>query len=266
MRTVSIGTKSVVGIDGCRGGWLCIELNGGAGPRVELWPEIGGALESFGEASLILIDMPIGLLEGGSRGRSCDGHARRLLGRPRSSSVFTPPLRSSLEHDERRAASEHNAALSGKRIGAQSWNIAGKIREVDGYLRGGAGRRLYPPEPGGARLREAHPEVAFWALNGRQPMSRAKRSASGREERCAVLSRFESSVRGIAARAGARYKRSEVAADDVIDAMALAVTARESGGTLRTLPPEPELDACGLPMEIVYWLPEASRLDAATPA
>ena len=44
----------------------------------------------------------------------------------------------------------------------------------------------------------------------------------------------------------------EVAVDDVVDAVALAYTARPGAGALRSLPPEPPTDATGLPMRMVY--------------
>ena len=47
--------------------------------------------------SVVAVDMPIGLLEEpSSGGRECDKEARRLLGTPRRSSVFTPPTKPAL--------------------------------------------------------------------------------------------------------------------------------------------------------------------------
>jgi predicted RNase H-like nuclease len=48
-----------------------------------------------------------------------------------------------------------------------------------------------------------------------------------------------------------KYPRKKVAKDDIVDGLVGAVTATFSG-RLRTLPEEPEVDATGLSMEIVY--------------
>jgi len=48
------------------------------------------------------------------------------------------------------------------------------------------------------------------------------------------------------------FKRKELARDDILDAMALALTASFPPGTLCTVPENPEKDNKGLPMEIVY--------------
>ena len=49
------------------------------------------------------------------------------------------------------------------------------------------------------------------------------------------------------------YKRKDVAADDILDAMVGAVTAMHYPG-IKTLPEEPIKDEEGLAMEIVYAL------------
>lgn len=81
----------VVGVDGCKGGWTAI-----------LWetethsvePVVYGSLkdiiEANPDASAIGVDIPIGLSDTGTR--QCDLCARKLLGKPRSSSVFPPPV------------------------------------------------------------------------------------------------------------------------------------------------------------------------------
>jgi predicted RNase H-like nuclease len=44
-----------------------------------------------------------------------------------------------------------------------------------------------------------------------------------------------------------------VGRDDIMDALAAAVTGKLGKGSLQSLPPQPERDATGLPMEIVYY-------------
>ncbi len=43
--------------------------------------------------------------------------------------------------------------------------------------------------------------------------------------------------------------------DDILDALAAAVTGLIGGTKLKTLPASPERDAQGLPMEMVYFVP-----------
>ena len=47
-----------------------------------------------------------------------------------------------------------------------------------------------------------------------------------------------------------------VKADDILDALAAAVTALLGNDHLVSIPDEAETDSCGLPMEMVYYIPE----------
>ena len=87
----------IVGADGCRAGWLCVEECKGrlTGHIFRSFPEMLAALS---EASVIAIDIPIGLPEQGKR--DCDMAARFHLGRPRASSVFPTPVLGIL-HEEK---------------------------------------------------------------------------------------------------------------------------------------------------------------------
>src|SRR5690606_36134624 len=123
----------------------------------------------------VLIDIPIGLRENGSEERLCDKEARRVLGRPRGSSVFPAPVRPVLGARDYAEACDRSFAVTGKRLSQQAYRICGKIGEVDGLLR----RR---PELRRV-MREMHPEVAFWALNGGQPTAHSKKRPAGRQER-----------------------------------------------------------------------------------
>jgi hypothetical protein len=51
---------------------------------------------------------------------------------------------------------------------------------------------------------------------------------------------------------GRKHPRHEVARDDIVDALAAAVTARMAQGDYRTLPENVETDQEGLRMEMVY--------------
>ena len=82
----------IVGLDGCRDGWIAAILESGV-TRLQVL----GSLESLFENPALItavIDVPIGLPETGPR--RCDLLARQLLRAPRASSVFPAPLRSML--------------------------------------------------------------------------------------------------------------------------------------------------------------------------
>lgn len=238
--------QEFVGVDGCRGGWFAVVLSESGSWRFEVYRDFETLWNSHQEARIILLDIPIGLVDSGSDGRQCDAVARRYLGQPRASSVFTPPARPALNAPDHQAASALNRSLTGRGISIQSWSIAPKIRQVDRFLR--------TSKKAQAMVREIHPELLFWALNGRQPMTNRKSKLSGYRERLVVLRQHFESAGTIAQQALERYRRSEVARDDILDALVAAVTGYLSRGQLSTIPANPPVDAHGLIMEMVYYL------------
>lgn len=159
--------------------------------------------------------------------------------------MFTPPRRPALKAATWEEACEINERLTGKRLSKQAWAIAPKVREVDRFLRN---------EPRAREVvREVHPELLFWALNGRRPMREKKSRVAGRRERLAVLSNYLPGAESVLTAALARRNGVRYQADDVIDALAAAVVASRAYGLLNALPEHPPRDAYGLPMEMVYW-------------
>ena len=51
---------------------------------------------------------------------------------------------------------------------------------------------------------------------------------------------------------GSKSRCWDVADDDILDAMAAAITASTNPAALKTLPEHPTMDSRGLPMEMVY--------------
>jgi predicted RNase H-like nuclease len=232
----------VTGIDGCKAGWIAITLEtetGDLGHAVH--PDGESLFAATTESLAIAIDIPIGLPESGAR--VCDQEARRLLGRPRSSSVFPAPIRSALEAQSRVEADRITRGLDGRGVGAQSWNIYSRIREIDGLLRKSDRMR--------DKMYESHPEVCFWALNSGQPMRCSKHTPEGLEERFLLVDQHF----GIGSFRGVRnaYPKTRVSDDDILDAFAVCWTARriilEEAIMLPEIPP---FDSQGLPMRIVY--------------
>ena len=196
----------------------------------------------------ILIDIPIGCPEAGPNGRECDSEARRLLGPGRGSSVFTTPSRPVLDADSYAQALELNRRATGRGLSIQTWNIVPRIRAIDRLLRSNTSLR--------GVLRESHPELCFWALNGRRAMRYSKKRLEGRQERLTVLQHYFPQCRTLLEQAAGEFLRRQLAPDDIIDAMVCAVTAKYGYGDYQTLPARPPQDGQGLPMEMVYCLPD----------
>ncbi len=181
--------------------------------------------------------------------------ARKYIGK-RHSSVFRVPCRSAV-YANKDEASRINYQKTGKCIGEQSKGIIRKIREVDELL------CKYPE----ARLciSETHPEVCFTAFNGGKPMEHSKKSKAkaGFSERRQILLRVHPRTDEIIDYVLAnleKFPRKDVAKDDILDALAAAITASKKEQGLKSIPEAPEVDARGLPMQILYWTNPQSPL------
>lgn len=232
----------LVGIVRCWNAWLVTKSEDGLESvsfRVEL--DLGGFLAGLeSERVLVVVDVPIGLL--GNRSRAVDLAARRLLGSPRSSSVFPPPVRAALAGETYEEATMLNAAASGKKLPVQAFGILGGIRELDGFMT--PGRQEW--------VREGHPEVTFALLSReRRGIVAAKRSPEGHQARLDLLRAHGqiSDISAIRQRLGHRF----VGRDDIVDALSMLVSAsRLRRGNAVILPEDgPELDSRSLRMEMV---------------
>lgn len=231
-----------VGIDGCRGGWLAVILGPGGQWQYRLDTRLETIISHCPEDSRILLDMPLGLLDGPASERDCDQQARQRLGWPRAASVFTPPARSTLAAADYPQALLINRQHLGKGLSRQAWNLAPKIREADRL------RREQPELEG--HLFESHPELCFWALNNQYAPQHSKKSKPGHQERLAILQGLNPQAADIAQAIAASSLRREIARDDILDALVLAVSA--SCDHLIHLPEQICRDGYGIPMEIVY--------------
>ncbi len=231
----------VHGVDGCRKGWIrvSVSLDPNKKKVVAKVFETAEALFNDGPPTEIGIDIPIGLPDTASR--KCDEDARKLLKFPRSSSVFPVPMRAALDSTTYKAACDANEKQWGKRLSQQSYAILPKIREVDELLRNSAGllERVY----------EVHPEVSFYYWNGKKPMQYSKRCGFGFLERYKLV---EKEFPGAALKIRKEHKRSDVADDDILDAIAVVWTARRIHMKEHECIPEgvPERDEMGLQMQM----------------
>ena len=234
-----------VGADVSKGKWLTVKLSEGESCEVRLLDTITDIWDSYEAAELILIDIPIGLRGEGSEERWCDKYARKLLGWPRRSSVFRAPCRPALEAADYNAAKEINKDMTGgKSLTIQSWSIVPKVKEVDEFL--------YKNISARSKIREIHPEICFWALNGGKPMTFKKKKVDGFHERIRVLRQVYNQTEAVIQLARNEFQ-GRVADNDIVDAMVAAVTALVGQRKVLTLPEKPEIDERGLPMEMVYY-------------
>jgi predicted RNase H-like nuclease len=236
------GTAELIGVDGCRGGWVVAASDGALSEISFIVVEDLGPVIARAEKrpALVAIDMPIGLCDGGPR--ACDLQARRWLGRPRASSVFPAPCRAALAATTYRRACGLSRRTLGVALTIECFNILPKIRHVDSVI---------TPERQ-AFVREVHPELVFAILSGRgRGLTEPKRTAAGERLRLRLLRRVAPRFDPGAVRAALGLSR--VARDDVIDAVACLVAAQRIAlGKAIVLPDGTiERDARGLRMEIV---------------
>ena len=264
-----------VGVDGCKDGWIGVGLSDDGYWDVSVCKDFADLVACFGDACVILVDIPIGLPEDAAP-RVCDKEARTTLEKRRNAVFPTPPrpfvdkVALTPEWDwttvhgkpYREAYAEankwHRENFRNKGIAAQAFSITPKIGEMDEFMRT---RDANSPE-----IREVHPEVCFWALNGGEPgssMLTNKKKPSGFGERLDVLRRCAQDVNGIDVdamfkKARGKFTKRQVADDDILDALAIAITAKiisQNPDRLGTLPENPPTDSKGLPMEMVYAKP-----------
>ena len=188
------------------------------------------------------VDVIIGLPDAPrSGGRRCDQQARRLLGWPRSSSVFSPPAQAALDSTTYEEALAANRRASPDEVGItkQAFHLFPKLREVNAHMT--------PARQD--RVREVHPELAFFAMNDDAPLAHSKHDTAGRDERQELL---RAQGFGAIEHAVSEHVRRGVGADDILDAHAACWTARRiAEGTAHRLPDGmPPRNAAGLRMEI----------------
>ena len=255
-----------VGIDGCRGGWLAVVLRmedagvatseaapGDPGPRdgssadVDLAYRLEELWQRHRRASMMLVDMPIGLLEAGAAERVCDRLARRRLG-GRGSTVFRVPVRRAVYACDYEEACRINRELTGRRLSRQVWGIAPKIRELDELLLSRPRARR--------KIRESHPELCFAALAQAGAASAvrpvplaAKRTEEGYRARLELLDAIFPQTRDVVEAAARGCPADLVGRDDVLDALVLAVAGRLPP---TQIPDPAPSDARGLPMAMHY--------------
>ena len=238
---IGVEDMQFVGVDGCKKGWFAVALDSGQNWAINAYKSIDELWQAMNSASMMFIDIPIGLPDSGRR--ACDLETRNLLGR-RGASVFAVPSRKALQSKNYRQACRLNQDVLGVKLSIQTWNITAKIKEIDNWLQRNRQAQSI--------VRESHPELCFWALAGEHIMGHSKKTAQGFAERCSILQKQYSRTEAIVKQALNQFRRKDLARDDILDALVLAVSARFSAGKPKTVPLTPPVDEKGRPMEIVY--------------
>ena len=231
-----------IGIDGCKSGWFFVLFSANGDWDINIYSSVSSFAKFLEKGDLILIDIPIGLPFVDKR--QCDITARRLLSLRRGSSVFPAPSRKAAYEKNYKKACIMNKKALGVNLSRQTWNICKRIIEVDRFI---LHRDQFP-----INLREAHPEICFWALAGGQAMKFSKKTKQGVEERLNLLKSVVPQSLPIYEKARALFMRKDVGHDDILDALALAVTGFLGRNLIASIPDQPEFDALGVRMEIIY--------------
>ena len=213
--------RKVVGLDGCKGGWIAAVMVDGKLQAVEYHESAHAAVEAHVDAAVFAFDIPIGLSENDKR--AADGAAYEFLP-DRKSSVFNAPPQAALDifrkDGSHAQASDESKRVAGYGISAQAWGLMKKIAEVD-FIKDDA------------PIFEAHPEVSFTELAGGQRIQ-AKRTWNGLIRRWELLKEAGLVIPNQLGVAG-----DHGAPDDVVDAVACAWTAERIAKGVACLFPDP---------------------------
>ncbi|TVQ03545.1 MAG: DUF429 domain-containing protein [Balneolaceae bacterium] len=230
------------GIDGCKAGWIAVTFDDG-NPFYKILrtdDELAAILESFDR---IFIDMPIGL-EDEVYTRECDELLRKKLGADYASSVFSPPIRPALHAPSYVEANMQSYEYTEKKLTLQAWNITPKIRILDQFLTENDHLQEI--------LLESHPELIFMNLNGGKIFQK-KNTKKGLRHRLDLITNHEEIAAEFFRVIKEDYRRNEVEEDDIVDAMALALAAKQSANKgVKSLPQNPPKDSMGLKKAIHY--------------
>jgi len=246
----------IAGLDGCKGGWVAVIVEPDGSAHAERIARVAELFERPLAPHLAAVDMPIGLPERiEAKGRAPERLVRSHLG-GRQSSVFSMPSRAAVyagiddavpEAERYRHACSVALATSTppRAVAKQGFALFRKIIQIDQWLRDNPA--LQP------RVFECHPEVSFWAMNGRTALDQPKKAKNAPHRPGLALRRRLLEAAGFPPELMSSFKARElrVGEDDLIDACAAAWTAgRVARHEAVSFPSPPERDAHGLPIAI----------------
>jgi predicted RNase H-like nuclease len=125
----------VVGIDGCRDGWIAVALDNGRFAGASRYASFREVVNTAEDAAAIGVNIPIGLLDVGER--YCDALTRELIASQRECVPLTPPREviEAFSYEEAQACSK--AVWDGE-VSRNIYDLRAKILEVDAIVRGEA--------------------------------------------------------------------------------------------------------------------------------
>lgn len=154
---------TIVGVDGCRDGRFAIRVEDDFAndPTADVFPSVRSLTSAWGDASLVLIDIPIGLPSAERRASKATIRRRgaELAGRHASQIGLFCPGRAAIERlrsdgpDSYAACSEANFDELQMGLATQAYEILPKIAKVNQLSTSDAAAR--------SRIREVHPELCF---------------------------------------------------------------------------------------------------------
>ncbi|MDZ7746538.1 MAG: DUF429 domain-containing protein [Halobacteriales archaeon] len=225
-----------VGVHWMGKGWVAAAFADGY-ESTTVYEEIGRLWSDVEEtAERILVDVPIGLVEEGDPRREPDELTSRLVG-DRADEILTPPVREATRKRRYPAATRVMERKTGQSLSERAFAANEPIAAVDELLQ-------EIPETR-AVFGESHPELCFRAFAG-EPLDHDRRYAGGYAERMRALAAFDHDAPPTVQSAAEDVAGHAVSIGAVLDALALAYTARPGDSELRTLPADPGTDATGL--------------------
>jgi predicted RNase H-like nuclease len=222
-----------IGLDGYAKGWVAVRLGDNGTEEIDFLTDVKECFD--GSFTRAMIDIPIGLPDRAYR--QCDLEGRELLGKNRSR-LFCGARRALLAYETREDAHAWARATDGIGVSCQLFCLLPKIRQVDELMT--SCRQ--------SRVRESHPELIFQRLNNDAPLPSKKSYDGIRLRRRILLNKgFASIDAWLDQRIGTGAKP-----DDILDACACALAAKEASEERRLPKKGQALDAKGLKMEIWF--------------
>jgi len=102
--------------------------------------------------------------------------------------------------------------------------------------------------------------VAFWSLNHEQTLSNSKKDDNGIKERLNILKQHQKNAEEIYKDGRQKFSRKDLANDDIVDAICMAVIAYyKSNNLVKTLPEAESKNQHGIDMKIYYYSKNSVR-------
>jgi len=235
----------IVGIDGCKAGWISFTMNK-AGFSLQCFQTFADLIQDYSADAIFLVDIPIGLpFSKRESEQRPESHARQLL-KKRSSSIFNAPCAQAAKEKTYAEANHTNKLILHKGLSKQSFYLIKKIQEVNTFL---VENKSFTQ-----KVLECHPELAFTRLTlDKVALTHSKKTAEGKVERMKLLEEVSDAFKKHRERIEATELFQKYP-DDVMDACCIAIVGmlgEHKGFT--TIPKESGKNRDELPMQMVFF-------------